>query len=190
MIWMSGLDMGCFYFNRPWLEFRGRTLEQEAGNGWAEGVHPEDVERCVHHYVNCFERRIAFAMTYRLRHRSGDYRWILDRGAPHYLPDDTFLGFFGGCAELEDQAPEVRNSELRSSLAVMRDFARRLAAIEVVPGRAGRNGPDWALQAFAQKLQNEHVERMQRMKHAAKQIEQLAADMLTYNAIPRGACVV
>src|SRR5262245_14569264 len=58
LIWMSGLDMGCYYFNRAWLEFRGRTLEQERGNGWVEGVHPEDVERCVSHYVTCFERHV------------------------------------------------------------------------------------------------------------------------------------
>src|SRR3954465_11411056 len=87
MIWMSGLDMGCFYFNRAWLDFRGRTLEKEFGNGWAEGGHPEDVERCVNHYISCFQRRLAFAMTYRLRNWEGEFRWILDRGAPHYSAD-------------------------------------------------------------------------------------------------------
>ncbi len=100
MIWMSGLDMGCFYFNRAWLDFRGRTLEQEAGNGWAEGVFPEDLERCVSHYVSCFERRMAFAMTYRLQDLRGNYQWILDRGAPHYHPDGTFLGFLAAARKL------------------------------------------------------------------------------------------
>src|ERR1051325_7326155 len=99
MIWMSGRDMGCFYFNRAWLDYRGRTLEEEFGNGWTEGVHPEDMECCVQHYVSCFERHVAFAMSYRLLHWSGEYRWILDRGAPHFSAEGEFLGFYGGCAE-------------------------------------------------------------------------------------------
>ena len=99
MIWMSGTDMGCFYFNRAWLDFRGRTLADEFGNGWAEGVHPDDLERCVQHYASSFQRRAAFAMSYRLQHHTGEFRWILDRGAPHWAADGQFLGFFGGCAE-------------------------------------------------------------------------------------------
>src|SRR5579883_2861798 len=114
MIWMSGLDMGCFYFNHAWLEFRGRSLEEEQGNGWAEGVHPADMARCVNHYISCFERRVAFAMSYRLKHRSGEFRWILDRGAPHFLPDGTFLGYFGGCAEIISAGSINRHMQLHS----------------------------------------------------------------------------
>ncbi len=165
MIWISGLDLGCFYFNRAWLDFRGRTLEQEAGNGWAEGVHRDDLERCVKHYTSCFERRIAFAMTYRLQNHAGDFLWILDRGAPHYAADGTFLGFFGGCAEIERQTPLVRANELRSSLAAMAEFARRLASAELTAA-ASRS-----------------------RQHAAQQMTQLAADMAKYEAIPRGACL-
>jgi PAS domain S-box-containing protein len=165
MIWMSGLDMGCFYFNHAWLDFRGRTLEEESGNGWAEGVHPLDLQRCVNHYVSCFERRVAFAMTYRLKDRHGDYLWILDRGAPHYLADGTFLGFFGGCAEIERQTPLVRATQLRASLAEMSEFARELASLEA----AGASDRD--------------------LHHAAKQLAQLASDMLALDETPRGACL-
>lgn len=189
MIWMSGLDMGCFYFNRAWLEFRGRTREQEFGNGWAEGVHPEDLERCVNHYIGCFGRRIAFAMSYRLQNAAGDYRWILDRGAPHYLPDGTFLGFFGGCAEIEYEGPIVRNAELGASLGRMKEFAQRVAAEAVALHPRPVASAEEALQAFARSKHEEHIEEMRRRQHAVAEMHDLAADMLRYRGLPRGACV-
>jgi PAS domain S-box-containing protein len=176
MIWMSGLDMGCFYFNRAWLEFRGRTVEEEFGNGWAEGVHPDDLERCVGHYVSCFERRMSFAMSYRLRDHTGQYRWILDRGAPHYLPDQTFLGFFGGCAEIEEASPVRRNAELSKSLNAMRDFAQAIAFQH--DSRHRSHAPvDVPLSTRARRL------------YAAREMEQLAADMAQFHRIERGACI-
>ena len=74
MIWLSGLDTLCYWFNAGWLAFTGRTLAQESGNGWTEGVHPDDFQRCVDIYVRHFERRQPFQMEYRLRHHSGEYR--------------------------------------------------------------------------------------------------------------------
>ena len=189
MIWMSGLDMGCFYFNRAWLDFRGRTTEQEFGNGWAEGVHPEDLQRCVNHYVGCFERRLAFAMSYRLQHASGEYRWILDRGAPHYLPDGTFLGFFGGCAEIEDDVQIARHAELGQSLHDMRAFARRVATTGVSTLQALKSTTEVPLQTAAKKLYETHEQQELRMKHAVNEINQLADDMLEYQKISKGACI-
>ena len=189
MIWMSGHDMGCFYFNRAWLDFRGRTLEQEYGNGWAEGVHPEDLQRCVNHYISCFERRVAFAMSYRLQHHSGAFRWILDRGAPHYLPDGTFLGFYGGCAEIENDTPITRHAELGASLAEMKTFARRIASEGVVTLRALKSSTEIPLGVAARAMQAESEERLRRIRYAAGELEQLAADMQAFERIPRGACL-
>jgi PAS domain S-box-containing protein len=183
MIWMSGHDMGCYYFNRAWLEFRGRTLEQEAGNGWAEGVHPEHLDRCVKHYVSCFERRLSFAMSYRLLAHTGQYRWILDRGAPHVLPDGTFLGYFGGCVEIDVDAPVLRHAELGTSLAQMKAFAQRMAV--QANEHLTRDASGISLEQFAHGI---HVRNEQRAA-AAGELEQLATDMLTYSRIPRGACV-
>jgi len=178
--------MGCFYFNRAWLDFPGRTLAQEFGNGWAEGVHPEDLDRCVNHYVSCFERRMAFAMSYRLQDAAGNYRWILDRGAPHYLPDETFLGFFGGCAEIEERTAIDRNADLGASLREMKAFARGIAAEEATARRALKEGTEQSLQTFVRNVNENHLERL---KHAAVEMERLATDMLAYGRIGRGACV-
>jgi PAS domain S-box-containing protein len=184
MIWMSGTDMGCFYFNRAWLDYRGRTTEQEFGNGWAEGVHPDDLERCVKHYVSSFERRVAFAMSYRLQHHTGEYRWILDRGAPHFTPDGEFLGFYGGCAEIATDSSIPRVKELRDVLVQMREFASQLASTESQLLQQF-SSPGQKLEDKAHRLTATHLSR----KHAAQEIRRLADDMLTYDRIPTGACL-
>jgi diguanylate cyclase (GGDEF)-like protein/PAS domain S-box-containing protein len=103
LIWLAALDKGCYYFNRPWMRFTGRTLEQENGNGWAEGVHPDDLERCLKVYIAAFDRRERFSMVYRLRRHDGVYRWILDDGAPRYDSNQTFVGYVGHCLDITEQ---------------------------------------------------------------------------------------
>lgn len=100
LVWTSGIDMMCDYFNLPWLEFTGRTLEQELGDGWTEGVHPADLQKCIETYVNAFERREKFSMEYRVRHNSGEYRWIQDDGTPRYNNDGEFIGYIGHCLDI------------------------------------------------------------------------------------------
>jgi PAS domain S-box-containing protein len=103
MIWQSGPDKGVTYLNKPWLEFTGRSAEQEVGDGWAAGVHPADLERCMRTYTEAFERRQPFEMEYRLRRQDGAYRWILDRGRPFEAPSDEFLGYIGGCIDITER---------------------------------------------------------------------------------------
>lgn len=188
MIWMSGLDMGCFYFNRAWLDFRGRLLAQEYGNGWAEGVHPDDLDRCVAHYISCFQKRVPFVMKYRLQHHSGDYHWILDRGSPHYTHDGKFLGYFGGCAEAVLLPPPTLNAQLRTSLAGVATFARELAEARLgsLASGAGTITP-WKI--FAHNMRHAHGARALEMRHAIDEIEKLAIDMVAHGAIPDGACL-
>ncbi len=189
MIWMSGLDLGCFYFNRAWLAFRGRLLTQEYGNGWVEGLHPDDLDRCLAHYAGCFERRLPFVMKYRLQHFSGAYHWILDRGTPHYALDGRFLGFFGGCAETEKLSPETLHSQLRTSLDGVAAFHRELATIRLDTDQTG-TAPRVSLQEFARHLRQAEGERAREMKQAAGDLEKLAADMLTYGRIPNDTCLM
>ncbi|MBL8473600.1 MAG: PAS domain S-box protein [Rhodocyclaceae bacterium] len=102
LLWMAGTDGLCSFFNETWLSFTGRSLDQERGVGWAEGVHPEDFETCMDTYMQSFRVRAAFEMIYRLRRHDGTYRWILDRGVPRYLPDGQFAGYIGSCADITD----------------------------------------------------------------------------------------
>lgn len=102
MIWRSGTDALCDWFNKPWLDFVGRTMEQEIGNGWAENVHPDDFERCLKIYLSSFEARKPFTMSYRLKRRDGEYREILDNGAAFYR-DGEFAGYFGSCIDISDR---------------------------------------------------------------------------------------
>ena len=109
MLWMSALDSNCYFFNRPWLDFTGRTLEQEVGTGWVEGVYFEDFQHCLDTYLDHFNARKPFRMRYRMRRHDGEFRWILDTGVPRYSPDGTFMGFVGSCIDIQEmvEAHEV-----------------------------------------------------------------------------------
>ena len=102
LIWMSGLDKLCTFFNKPWLEFTGRRLEQEMGNGWAQGVHPDDLQRCLKIYTEAFDAREPFVMQYRLRRYDGEYRWISDQGVARHDEQGTFAGYIGSCVDVTD----------------------------------------------------------------------------------------
>ncbi len=101
-IWRADTDGLCDYFNNAWLEFTGRPLEKELGNGWAEGVHPDDLQRCLEIYRQAFAAHQPFQMDYRLYHSSGEYRWIADHGKPLIDGDGTFLGYIGSCYDIHD----------------------------------------------------------------------------------------
>lgn len=109
MIWRSGTDAKCDYFNTTWLKFTGQTIIQEVGDGWVKGVHQDDVERCIRIYTEAFQKREAFEMEYRLRRFDGCYRWINDRGVPLFDNKGDFLGYIGSCM---DVTAKVEGSKL------------------------------------------------------------------------------
>jgi PAS domain S-box-containing protein len=102
MIWMSDATKACTWFNKRWLDFTGRTMEQEFGYGWAEGVHPDDFERCVSTYNEAFDRHEPFRMDYQLRRHDGAWRIINDLGVPRFSSEGTFLGYIGSCLDVTD----------------------------------------------------------------------------------------
>ena len=102
LIWISGSDKLYHWFNQVWLDFTGRTMEQEVGNGWAEGVHPDDLDRCLETYISAFDNHQPFSMEYRLCRGDGEYRWLIDNGVPIYK-ENAFTGYIGSCVDITDQ---------------------------------------------------------------------------------------
>ena len=131
MSWRAGLDAKCNYFNETWLAFTGRSLAQEIGDGWIEGVHPDDYQRCLSFYVDHFHRREAFEFEYRLRRHDGEYRWISDRGAPFNDDAGKFAGFIGSCIDIDERrrARESRELNAHQQLVQARDFEKWILAI-------------------------------------------------------------
>ncbi|MDO9106049.1 MAG: PAS domain S-box protein [Methylovulum sp.] len=114
LIWMSGTDKLCNWFNQVWLDFTGRRLEQELGNGWMEHVHPDDARLCQTVYATRFDARQPFQMEYRLRRYDGEYRWLLDCAVPRFDEQGVFLGYIGSCTDI---------SKLKHAEATLHQFA-------------------------------------------------------------------
>jgi PAS domain S-box-containing protein len=129
LIWMSGADKLCTYFNKPWLDFTGRPLSAELGNGWAEGVHSEDLRRCREIYTHAFDKREDFRMEYRLRRHDGEYRWIVDIGVPRFNPDRSFAGYIGSCMDVTERklAEEALSSVSRRLIEAQEQERTRIA---------------------------------------------------------------
>jgi len=130
LIWISGLDKLCYWFNKPWLEFTGRTMEQESGNGWAEGVHPDDMDRCLEIYTTNFDAHQPFSMDYRLRRHDGEYRWLMDNGSPTFDAQGVFTGFIGSCFDItERRDAEISARESEERFRLLSDNIGQLAWI-------------------------------------------------------------
>lgn len=155
MIWMAGTDKLCTFFNKRWLEFTGRTLEQELGNGWSKDVHPNDLARCLRTYASSFDARLPFTMEYRLRRPTGDYGWVFDNGVPRYTPAGEFAGYIGSCIDISDRkraeeglldlSGRLINAQEEERTRIARelhdDFSQRLALLAIQLGQVSQRLP-------------------------------------------------
>lgn len=156
LIWMSGTDKLCTFFNRGWLNFTGRSMEQELGNGWASGVHPHDLERCLGIYSAAFDSRSDFEMEYRLRRHDGEYRWIVDCGVPRFGLNGIFCGYVGSCIDI---------TQLKLSEMSLRELTGRL----IHAGEQERS-------RIARELHDDISQRMALLQIGLEQLEQTSVE--------------
>ena len=128
LVWTSGIDKRCSYFNEPWLKFTGRSLEDELGNGWTTGLHPDDLERCQEIYNTAFDQRLSFRMDYRVRHADGTYHWVSDDGTPRYDTQGEFLGYIGFCMDVTER--KQLEETLREHSIQLQELSRRVLAAQ------------------------------------------------------------
>jgi PAS domain S-box-containing protein len=179
MIWMSGPDKLCTYFNQPWLDFTGRSIEAELGNGWAQMVYPEDVQLCLDTHMRAFDRHEPFQMQYRLRRHDGEYRWLLDMAVPRFNSNGSFAGYIGSCIDVTDRklAEEALVSlsgrlidaqeEERKRIAreIHDDYSQRLALLAI------------NLENLAEESGVSSVETSQRLHQVWSEVSEMGADL-------------
>ncbi len=125
MIWRANLSTECDYFNKTWLRFTGRTMEEEYGFGWAKGVHPDDYDKCVKIYLDNFKLQHPFEMDYRLKRYDGQYRWINDLGVPFYDKNNNFIGFIGSCMDVTEKIEGQLLKEMAQNDSLCQTYNRQ-----------------------------------------------------------------
>ena len=198
LLWLAGTDALCYFFNQPWLAFTGRTMEEEYGNGWAEGVHAEDFQNCMHVYMDSFVARKAFRMEYRLRRHDGEYRWILDQGVPRFAADGSFAGYIGSCVDITEQKDiqseldrrvKQRTAELDAALKELEAFNYSVSHDLRAPLRAIDGFSQALLEDFTEHLDGKGQDYLHRVRNAAQRMGNLIDDLLRLSRVGRAQLV-
>lgn len=201
LLWTSGLDRGCDWFNQRWLDFTGRTMAQELGNGWAQGVHPDDMDRCLSVYTAAFDARQPFSMEYRLRRHDGEYRWVLDQGMPRLDAQGSFVGFIGSCLDVTAQVQAEEHLQ-QVNAALEQRVAERTGALQalnqslesfVYSVSHDLKAPLRGVAGYSRLLEHDHLAQLDdegrwfvgQILSGVHRMEQLIDDLLAYSRMER-----
>lgn len=204
LIWMSGTDKLCTYFNNSWLEFTGRSFEAEYGNGWAEGVYPDDLQKCLETYTQNFDQRSPFRMEYRLRRSDGVYRWIMDLGVPRFNTDGSFVGYIGSAIDVTDQklahealqrvSGQLIEAQEKERRRIARDLhddiCQKLAllSVELQQARGGLNGSSAETKEQLEEMHKRCSGIALDVQNLSHQLHSSKLDYLGVTAAVRGFC--
>ena len=196
MIWVAGLDKQCTFFNNTWLEFSGRTLEEEISKGWAEGIHPDELARCLEIYATNFDAHQKFELEYRRLRHDGEYRWLSVIGKPSFSNLSAFTGFIGTCTDIHVQKMlneeldtrvkerteelEEVNGQLKRSNDELHQFAYVASHDLQEPLRKITTFANILQQRFRAGLPEAGIEHLDRMTAASKRMSLLIDDLLHF----------
>lgn len=183
MIWVAGVDRRCTFFNKTWLDFTGRTPDEERRYGWAGGIHPDERERCFALYTAAFDARERFQLECRLRRGDGEYRWMLRTGVPRFAPGGVFAGYVGSDTDITDiksaQEQALQRQKLESlgvlTRGIAHDFNNLLGSILVDAELAEAGLADGVFAA----------EQIQRIKHVAVRASEIVRELMIYSGQDR-----
>jgi len=190
LVWRSGADGLCDWFNSSWLAYTGRTLAQELGNGWTEGVHPEDFGRCLQIYLEAFGRRAPFEMEYRILRACGTYGWIVDCGVPIFNKDHQFLGYVGYCFDItarreNEEKIDIFCHDLERSNAELEQFAYAASHDLREPLRMVVSYSTLLKKKIADHLDEDSKEFFGYIERSAKRMDEMIRDLLDYSRVER-----
>ncbi len=179
LIWMSGTDKLCNFFNQCWLDFTGRKIEDELGEGWVSSVHPEDVQRCLGTYSASFNARVDFEMEYRLRRFDGEYRWMVDYGVPRFESDGTFCGYIGSCVDITERKSSAESLQaLTGRLIHIQEEERTRIARELHDDFSQRLALQCIdIEQLRRKLPEHEVEERDRLSRMLKRARTMSSDI-------------
>jgi PAS domain S-box-containing protein len=194
LIWTADASGQATWFNRPWLEFTGRTMEQELGYGWTQGMHPEDLALSRQAFAGQPKEQDRYTLLYRLRRHDGEYRWIREHGVPLVAADGAFEGYVGSCfdvtdqiqvqAELEARVAE-RTRELEDAVRESESFNYSVAHDLRAPLRAIASTSRILMDDLGPTLSAEHRDWLERQVRNANRLGQLIDELLRLSRLAR-----
>ena len=201
MIWLAGPDKMCNYFNKSWLQFTGKTFEEEKGNGWLKDLHEDDYQTHVDCFLKKFDAREKFHNEYRLRRWDGTYRWVSDSAVPRFSPDGIFEGYIGTCIDIHDQKMtrkeleqliENRTKSLSDAIGHLETSNHNLEEFAYVASHDLQE-PLRKIQTFANRLQEKKNEQLSpdtrlylsKITKASNRMSRLIGDLLNYSKLKK-----
>jgi len=194
LLWISDQRGARTYFNKVWFEFTGSTLDRERGDGWLERIHPEDVQRYTLQAQASRSARVSFRAEYRLKHRDGEYRWLLDHGTPRFSAENELLGFIGSCIDITelktsqaelDNRVRARTQELEIANRELEAFGYSVAHDLRTPLRVIRGFSKLIVERQSQGLDIENSHYFERVHAAALHMDRLIDDLLRLSHVSR-----